>query len=108
MIGELLMAAGYDVRIADDASQALSLADGLRPHIAILDIGLPVMDGYALGRELLQRLHESPPILIALTGYGQERDRRRSEEAGFTLHLVKPVEAERLNEIVDALVSKSP
>ena len=71
------------MRIANDPSQALSLADTFRPQVAILDIGLPVMDGYTLGRELRARLGDATPVLIALTGYGQDQDQRRSEEAGF-------------------------
>jgi len=102
MLSQLLARAGHQVEIAVDASQALSAADAFRPQIAILDIGLPVMDGYALGRELRARL-SSAPILIALTGYGHERDQRRSEEAGFASHLVKPVDARRLIDIVDEL-----
>jgi CheY-like chemotaxis protein len=88
------------VQIAADASQALSAAALFGPEIAILDIGLPVMDGYALGRELRARLGASTPILIALTGYGQEQDQRRSAEAGFSYHLVKPVDAQRLIRLV--------
>jgi PAS domain S-box-containing protein len=104
MISGLLQQAGYDVRTAADGSQALSLVTDFRPRVAILDVGLPVMDGYTLGRELRARLGAAAPILIALTGYGQEQDQRRSAEAGFTLHLVKPVDAGRLNQLVDALV----
>ena len=91
--------------IAGDPSQALSAADAFRPQVAILDIGLPVMDGYTLGRELRARLGDATPILIALTGYGQEQDQRRSEEAGFSLHLVKPVDAETLMNILAAPLS---
>jgi PAS domain S-box-containing protein len=104
MIAELLAAAGYEVQTAGDASQALSVAGAFCPHVAILDIGLPVMDGYALGQELRARAGSGAPILIALSGYGQERDQRRSAEAGFTFHLVKPVQAERLTHLVGALV----
>jgi DNA-binding response OmpR family regulator len=103
MLSLLLARAGHRVEIAADASQALSAADSFRPQIAILDIGLPVMDGYALGRELRARMNGSPPILIALTGYGQEQDRLRSKEAGFASHLVKPVDAKKLIHLVDAL-----
>ena len=65
------------------------------------------MDGYALGRELRARQADAPPLLIALTGYGQEQDRRRSAEAGFTLHLVKPVDPHKLTHVVDALVGNT-
>jgi PAS domain S-box-containing protein len=104
MISGLLREAGYEVRTALDGTQALSLADDFRPRVAILDVGLPAMDGYTLGRELRARMGTAAPILIALTGYGQEQDQRRSAEAGFTLHLVKPVDGLRLNHLVDALV----
>jgi CheY-like chemotaxis protein len=71
--------------------------------VAILDIGLPVMDGY----ELAQRLRRQPALaglhLIALTGYGQAQDRSRSQEAGFDAHLVKPVHLERLSVLLEGL-----
>jgi PAS domain S-box-containing protein len=105
MIGELLKVAGYDVRVANDPSEALASAISFAPQIAVVDIGLPVMDGYTLGTELRSRLKETPPILVALTGYGQDQDRRRSREAGFTLHLVKPIEAERLVGVLDTLLA---
>jgi PAS domain S-box-containing protein len=104
MVSSLLGRAGHDVRVAHDPEQALSLASDFRPEVAILDIGLPVMDGYALGRELRARLAETPPLLIALTGYGQEQDKRRSERAGFVRHLAKPVDAETLGAVVDSLL----
>jgi signal transduction histidine kinase/ActR/RegA family two-component response regulator len=103
MISALLAGDGHEVEIADSPARALSLADEFRPQIAIVDIGLPVMDGYMLGRELRKRLGSATPILVALTGYGQEEDRRRSEEAGFALHLVKPVDGDTLVRFIDAL-----
>jgi CheY-like chemotaxis protein len=92
------------VRTAYDPARALALAETLRPELAILDIGLPVMDGYALGRELVQRQSPSPPILLALTGYGQREDERRSLEAGFARHLVKPMDAAKLLELIETLL----
>jgi CheY-like chemotaxis protein len=65
------------------------------------------MDGYTLARELRSRLSAAPPLLVALTGYSQDRDRVRSEEAGFAAHLVKPVDADELVQILDTLVSDS-
>ena len=103
MISLLLSRAGHDVATAADASQALSLTAAFQPQVAVLDVGLPVMDGYALGRELRARLGSATPILIALTGYGQEQDQRRSAEAGFAAHLVKPVDATKLLQLVDTL-----
>jgi PAS domain S-box-containing protein len=103
MIAALLADAGHEVRIAGDAIQALSATEAFAPQVAVLDIGLPVMDGYALGRELRARLGTATPILIALSGYGQEQDQRRSDEAGFAAHLVKPVDAGKLVGLVDRL-----
>jgi PAS domain S-box-containing protein len=103
MLAALLADAGHLVRVATDPPHALSVAEAFRPQIAILDIGLPVMDGYALGRELRARLGEPALILIALTGYGQEQDERRSEEAGFALHLVKPIDGRSLVRLLERL-----
>jgi CheY-like chemotaxis protein len=103
MISQLLEEAGHEVQTAVDASQALSMADAFHPQIAILDIGLPVIDGYSLGRELRARMGRATPVLIALTGYGQEQDQRRSAEAGFTSHVVKPVDADGLIDLVAGL-----
>ena len=80
MIAKLLTGAGHEVQVANDPSQALSLADDFRPQIAILDIGLPVMDGYTLGRELRARLADAPPILIALTATGRTRTERAARK----------------------------
>jgi PAS domain S-box-containing protein len=103
MLERLLAAAGHVVRVATDPAQALRQADTFHPHVAIVDIGLPVMDGYALASELRERLGRATPTLIALTGYGREQDLRRSQEAGFALHLVKPIDAGTLVHLLDAL-----
>jgi len=97
-LARFLTVSGYETRIAADPPQALALAESFNPQVAILDVGLPMMDGYALGKELCARLGDSPPTLIALTGYSQDRDRQRSRDAGFALHLAKPVDAEQLLE----------
>jgi signal transduction histidine kinase/ActR/RegA family two-component response regulator len=100
LLREMLRWAGHDVEVAHDGPSALAMVDDFAPDVAVLDIGLPVMDGYELGR----RLHERPPAakcrLIALSGYGQERDRAQSKASGFEAHLVKPVDARRLLKVV--------
>ncbi|HEY5945357.1 MAG TPA: ATP-binding protein [Kofleriaceae bacterium] len=95
VLAELLREHGYDVAVAHDAPAALTLADEFLPSIALLDIGLPVMDGYELARHLRTRL-PIPPRLVAVTGYGDQADSERSREAGFDLHLGKPVDFEKL------------
>ncbi|MGE0548256.1 MAG: ATP-binding protein [Kofleriaceae bacterium] len=92
LLADILMAAGHRVETAPDAVAALNLLKRFQPEVAILDIGLPVMDGYELAERIRGEMSSAPPVLIALTGYGQGNDRDRSRSAGFSLHLVKPVD----------------
>ncbi len=94
LMGEVLRARGHDVCVAHDGPTALALAAEFHPDIALLDIGLPVMDGYELARRLRGQL--GAVKLIALTGYGQAADRARAKDAGFDLHMVKPVQMDAL------------
>ena len=83
---------GHRVRAAADGPEALRLAAEAAPDVALIDLGLPRMDGWAVARGLRRQSCERRPLLVAVTGYGQDDDRRRSEEAGIDLHLVKPVD----------------
>ncbi len=87
---------GFEVMAARDAPSALRLAPGFHPDVAVLDIGLPAMDGYELAQHLREDLGEAAPRMIAMTGYGQEADRERARLAGFAVHLVKPVDPKEL------------
>ncbi len=100
MLASALKALGHETRTAHDAPTALSVAHEFIPHVALLDIGLPVMDGYDLGRRLRGDSRLAGIRLIALTGYGMEEDQRRSHEAGFEAHMVKPMDLDRLNAII--------
>ncbi|HVJ29538.1 MAG TPA: ATP-binding protein, partial [Gammaproteobacteria bacterium] len=91
---------GHDVAVAHDGPQALSLIGKFRPQAAVLDIGLPVMDGYELARQMRAN-GLTQCMFVALTGYGQEEDRARSAEAGFAAHLVKPVDLEHLAKVLE-------
>jgi len=82
---------GHVVDVAYDGITALELAPAFHPDVVLLDIGLPVRDGYAVAREL-RRTYTRPLHIVAMTGYGSDEDRRRSRDAGFDLHLVKPIE----------------
>jgi len=100
MLKQALEELGYRVEVAHDGPTALRTAESFDPEIALLDIGLPVMDGYELAQRL-RALKKSPPLhLVAVTGYGQDSDRKRSAEAGFELHLVKPVDLRNLERVV--------
>lgn len=91
LLADALNQLGYSVRTAKDGPRALSEATDFDPEIAVLDIGLPVMDGYELARRLRER-GATDLRLVALTGYGQEHDAHRARDAGFDVHLVKPVD----------------
>jgi signal transduction histidine kinase/CheY-like chemotaxis protein len=101
MLLEMLSEAGHEVAGATSGTEALDLVREFKPEIAILDIGLPAMDGYELARRIRSAMAPDAPRLMALTGYGQESDRRRSTDAGFALHLVKPLEAGELLATID-------
>jgi len=96
----LLEIEGYDVRVAHNGPKAIEIARVFAPDIVLLDIGLPGMDGYAVARALRAAPELARCRLIAVSGYGQAEDRHRSREAGFDRHLVKPVEADVLREVL--------
>jgi PAS domain S-box-containing protein len=101
-LGQLLEALGQDVRVFHDPMAALDAACHYQPDVALLDIGLPVLDGYQLAAGLRERLGQDACRMIALTGYGQEGDRRRSAAAGFEQHLVKPIGWQELARVAAA------
>jgi CheY-like chemotaxis protein len=94
---------GHEARHANDGASALELGRSYRPDVIFLDIGLPGMDGYAVASRLRQMPETAAAVLIAITGYGQEEDRRRSRRAGFDQHLVKPVAPETLQGLLAGL-----
>jgi PAS domain S-box-containing protein len=96
----LLEACGYEVMVENDSLRALELAQSERPDAALLDIGLPEMDGNELARRLRADPRTRPALLVAITGYGQEQDRRAALEAGFDHHMVKPVDLDKLAAIL--------
>ena len=99
-LGALLNLWGHEVQTAHDGRHALAAARQWQPEIILLDIGLPGMDGYEVARHLREDPATSSAFVVALTGYGQEEDRRRSQEAGFNRHLTKPVELDHLLEVL--------
>jgi signal transduction histidine kinase/CheY-like chemotaxis protein len=105
LLSDALSAVGYQVQPANDGPGALAVAAAFQPQIAVLDIGLPVMDGYELATRLRVIAGLGALRLVAVTGYGQESDRRRSGLAGFDAHLIKPVP---LDELVRVLSDLSP
>jgi PAS domain S-box-containing protein len=96
----LLRAMGHETRIEHDGMSALRAAPEFRPDVVLLDIGMPGMDGYEVARRLSVLKKQKHFRIIAVSGWGQEADRQRSSEAGFDLHLVKPVDANVLSRVV--------
>jgi two-component system CheB/CheR fusion protein len=96
MLCELLEVSGFKCRTAENGTAALALLDEIQPHVAILDVGLPEIDGFELARQIRAKPEHADTCLIALTGYGQPSDRAIGREAGFDAHLVKPVRVEQL------------
>ncbi len=99
MLRVMLEMKGHDVRIAYDGVEAVELAGSFEPQIAFLDIGMPRMNGYEAARRIRERLQDRV-TLVALTGWGQDEDLRRSCEAGFDHHLTKPPEPEQLDQLI--------
>jgi CheY-like chemotaxis protein len=99
MMAMLLEFVGHEVRTAHDGLKAVAAVAEFQPDVVLLDIGLPVLDGY----EAAERIRRAPgpqPVLIALTGRGQADDRRRATDAGFDHHLIKPVDHDILMTLV--------
>ncbi len=101
LLSRLLESVGHDVAVFHDGPAALNQIEQLRPEVALLDIGLPVMSGYELAREMRSLLGAGTPYLVAVTGYGQQRDRDRSHDAGFDAHLVKPVDSKAVLQAIE-------
>jgi CheY-like chemotaxis protein len=100
MLAELTELWGCEARVAHDGPAAIEAALSYRPEVVLLDIGLPGMDGYELARRLREQDGLKGALLVAVTGYGQEEDRRRSREATLDYHLTKPVDPEALKQLV--------
>ena len=99
-LAELLRDVGHEVAVAYSPVAALEMVESFRPQVAVLDIGLPVMDGYELAARLRTNRRLADCRLIALSGYGQSHDLDRSETGGFEHHLVKPVDFAKLTRMV--------
>jgi CheY-like chemotaxis protein len=93
MLAMLLQLGGHETHTASDGVQAVEATMRLQPDVVLLDIGLPRLNGYEAARKIREQYKQGGcPMLVALTGWGQDEDRRRSEEAGFDAQLVKPVD----------------
>lgn len=99
-LGELLSDSGHEVATAHDGPQALDRARLCRPDVVLLDITMPEMDGYEVARRMRDDLGLCDALLVALSGYGEDRHLRRAHEAGFDQHVIKPVDTATLEKLL--------
>jgi len=104
----MLRILGHEVQTAHDGQQAVELAETFRPDVMLLDIGMPRMDGYEAAQHLRKNPELGRVILIALTGWGQDDDKRRAEEAGFNHHVTKPIDLAALQSLLKPLNCDQP
>jgi CheY-like chemotaxis protein len=95
----LLQMANHDVHIAGDGAAALELAERLKPHVAILDIGMPGLTGYEVAERIRAETWGRGMLLIAVTGWGQKSDKEKARSAGFDHHLTKPMDPTDLEQL---------
>jgi CheY-like chemotaxis protein len=98
----MLRLAGHEVDTAEDGMTAVAKACESRPEIVLLDIGLPGIDGYEVARQIRRQPWGNDVVLIAMTGWGQDKDKREARAAGFDAHLTKPVDPEELERLLQA------
>jgi signal transduction histidine kinase len=107
-LATLLQCDGHEVHTAGDGAEALEVAAQCRPNVVLLDIGMPKLDGYEVARRIRAEPWGKSAVLIALTGWGQDEDRRRSREVGFDSHLVKPLDPDALSSYLSRLPNAAP
>jgi CheY-like chemotaxis protein len=104
-LAALLRALGHEVHIARDGLEAIAAAEAHRPHFILMDIGMPKLNGYDACKRIREHAWGRDIVIAALTGWGQDSDRLRSQEAGFSQHLTKPVDFSVLRQLIDTLPS---
>jgi CheY-like chemotaxis protein len=96
----MLRLSGHEVQVAPDGQSALRRVEAMDPDVVLLDLALPGMDGWQVAREIRERATPKRPFLVALSGYGSQADRRRSQEVGIDLHWIKPIDPEQLQNLL--------
>jgi len=100
MLAALVRQLGHDVVVVHDGPSALKAAEAYRPEIILLDLGMPDMNGFEVARALRERGIAPTPRIVAVTGWGKPEDERRTREAGFDMHLIKPVEESQIRQVL--------
>lgn len=107
MLSMVVKLMGNEVRVASDGLEAIEIAEEFRPDVVLMDIGMPRMNGNEAARHIRQQSWGQDILMIALTGWGQDEDKRQTKEAGFNHHLVKPADPAELRQLI-ASASKEP
>jgi CheY-like chemotaxis protein len=94
------------VEVAYDGREAVEKGEGTQPHLVVMDIGMPVMNGYEACRTMKERPWGKAAKVVALSGWGQQEDRRRSMEAGFDEHFVKPIDTQVLKDLITSMAEQ--
>jgi CheY-like chemotaxis protein len=103
----LLGMLGHEVHIAHDGAQALEMASRVKPDIALLDIGMPGLSGYQVATRIRREAWGEGIVLIAVTGWGQEEDKRNTQAAGFDHHLTKPADPAQIESILESMAART-
>ena len=106
LLGALLSQRGHDVVVAASGEDALRIAKDFNPHVGMFDIAMPGMNGYALAAEMRGDPDHRDMLLIAVTGWGEEEDRRKALDAGFDAHVIKPADPDELNALLSGRFPK--
>lgn len=102
-----MQAMGYDTRIAHDGLEAVEVTERFHPHVVLLDLGMPKLDGCDAVRQMASQPWARSSLLVAVTGWGQEADRQRTQAAEFHRHLVKPVDPDVLGALIEGTGARS-
>lgn len=105
-LAALLAIGGHELELAHDGAEAVDKAAAFRPHVVLLDIGLPRLDGYEACREMRKLPRGAEMDIVALTGWSLEDDRGKARDAGFTRHLVKPIDFEELEGLLQTVIGR--
>jgi CheY-like chemotaxis protein len=97
----MLQLKGHDVRVVHEGQQAVRVAAEFQPHVVLLDIGMPELDGYEACQKIREQHSTTRPVIVAVTGWGHDQDKQRSQEAGFDAHLTKPIEPGALERFLE-------
>lgn len=100
MLAILIRAAGHRVEVAYSGSIAIAAARELKPHVVLLDIAMPRMDGFKVARHLREQPETQDVMIVAVTGFGRDEDRERAKQAGFDLHLTKPADPKQILDLL--------